>query len=260
MVSPAGTDSPAADSPAVLLVVLRRPEGEVVAEELHDERRVLVALLVERVELRDRVVEGLLGELARLRRLPLHLVQEDGVVEREAEADRVRWREARRRLRGFIVGARRTLSVVYLLLVLRELGEVAVVVGLHLEVEDAGLRAGRLRDEEVVEQSEDILADVVELLLDVGLVGGHVWRVIRMLLDLLRLDRANDAERSAARADDILVRDGQQVALLERQVRLRAFGRVLHEGDHLLVSLRLLGELGHVHFLFRFAHFCCSED
>ena len=42
-----------------LLVVLRGPEREVVAEQLHDEGGVLVALLVERVELRDGLVEGL---------------------------------------------------------------------------------------------------------------------------------------------------------------------------------------------------------
>ena len=35
------------------------PEGEVVPEELHDEGGVLVALLVERVQLRYGVVEGL---------------------------------------------------------------------------------------------------------------------------------------------------------------------------------------------------------
>ena len=38
---------------------VRGPEGEVVAQELHDERRVLVALLVQRVQLSDGVVEGL---------------------------------------------------------------------------------------------------------------------------------------------------------------------------------------------------------
>ena len=38
---------------------VRGPEREVVAQELHDERRVLVALLVQRVQLRDSVVEGL---------------------------------------------------------------------------------------------------------------------------------------------------------------------------------------------------------
>lgn len=35
------------------------PQGEVVPQELHDEGRVLVAVLVERVQLRDGVVEGL---------------------------------------------------------------------------------------------------------------------------------------------------------------------------------------------------------
>ena len=44
-----------------LLVVVRGPEREVVAEQLHDEGGVLVALLVERVELRDGLVEGLVG-------------------------------------------------------------------------------------------------------------------------------------------------------------------------------------------------------
>ena len=38
---------------------VRGPEREVVAQELHDERRVLVALLVQRVQLSDGVVEGL---------------------------------------------------------------------------------------------------------------------------------------------------------------------------------------------------------
>ena len=47
--------------PTPLLVVLRGPEREVVAEQLHDQGGVLVALLVERVELRDGVVEGLVG-------------------------------------------------------------------------------------------------------------------------------------------------------------------------------------------------------
>ena len=38
---------------------VRGPEREVVPEELHDERRVLVAILVQRVQLRDGVVERL---------------------------------------------------------------------------------------------------------------------------------------------------------------------------------------------------------
>ena len=82
-------------SSIALLFLIGGPQGEVVAQELHDEGRVLVRLLVEGVELGDRVVEGLLGEIARLVALLLHLVEEDRVVEREAEADRVRRRELR---------------------------------------------------------------------------------------------------------------------------------------------------------------------
>ena len=111
-----------------LLLIVRGPKGKVVTEQLHDESRVLVALLVERVELGDGVVEGLLGQLARGVRLLLHFVQEDGIVEREAEADRV----GRRKL-GCPIGRRlvrllRLVGLVSLLLGLGELGEVAEVV------------------------------------------------------------------------------------------------------------------------------------
>jgi len=48
----------------LILLIVRSPEGEVVAEQLHDEGRVLVRLLVERVELSNGVVEGLFREIA----------------------------------------------------------------------------------------------------------------------------------------------------------------------------------------------------
>lgn len=47
-----------------LVAVGRCPEGEVVAEELHDEGAVPVRLLRQRVELSDGVVERLLGKVA----------------------------------------------------------------------------------------------------------------------------------------------------------------------------------------------------
>ena len=54
----------------LLPLLVRRPERQVVAEQLHDERGVLVALLRQRVELTDSVVEGLLCQVARLGRFP----------------------------------------------------------------------------------------------------------------------------------------------------------------------------------------------
>jgi len=55
----------------------RGPEGEVVAEQLHDKRAVTVRLLGERVELGDGVVEGLLGQVAGAIRRVQNLVVED---------------------------------------------------------------------------------------------------------------------------------------------------------------------------------------
>ena len=64
-----------------------RPEGEVVPEELHDERRVLVALLGQRVQLCDGVVEGGLGEAARAVGRVQDLVVEHREVEGQAKPE-----------------------------------------------------------------------------------------------------------------------------------------------------------------------------
>ena len=53
---------------------VRGPEREVVAQELHDERRVLVALLVQRVQLSDGVVEGL-AKTTVPNRIPIRLFE-----------------------------------------------------------------------------------------------------------------------------------------------------------------------------------------
>ena len=71
----------------------RGPEGEVIAEELHDEGAVTVRLLGERVELGDGIVESLLGEVACTVWGVQDLVVEDGEVEGETKADWVSWGE-----------------------------------------------------------------------------------------------------------------------------------------------------------------------
>ena len=77
-------------------------------------------------------------------------------------------------------------------------GTSAALTGLHLLVEDD--RLGRalghgLADEVLLEEGEDVLADLVELLLDLALVVGDQLGVGRALLLLLGLNRADDAER-----------------------------------------------------------------
>merc|ERR1719149_542810 len=52
--------------------------------------------------------------------------------------------------------------------------------------------------------------------------------------------------RGAAGAHNVLVRNREQVALLEAQVLGRVLRHLLHVLNHLLVALGLLGELGHV--------------
>ena len=84
-------------------------------------------------------VARLLGEGARVRLLVLHLVHEDGVVEREAEADGVGGREAGGGVGGGGVGRLRAGGVLGLGGALGELGEVTEVVGLHLLVEDCAV-------------------------------------------------------------------------------------------------------------------------
>lgn len=77
------------DTLGALGTVGRGPEGEVVAQELHDEGAVAVALLGERVKLGNGVVKGLLGEVACAVGRVEDLVVEDGEVQGETKADRV---------------------------------------------------------------------------------------------------------------------------------------------------------------------------
>ena len=74
---------------------VRSPEGKVVTEQLHDEGRVLVALLRQRVELSNSVVERLLREVAGTVGAVENLVVEDGEVEGQTQADGVGRRELR---------------------------------------------------------------------------------------------------------------------------------------------------------------------
>ena len=110
---------------------ISRNAYEVVTEELHDEGRVLVALLAEGVELGNGVVEGSLGEVASLVGRVQDLVVEDREVQSESETDGVsRGEVSLGNLGGVLVSLERLVGGGLALVTEGELGEVTVVVTL----------------------------------------------------------------------------------------------------------------------------------
>jgi hypothetical protein len=88
-------------------------------------------------------------------------------VQSQAQTDGVCWREASRRdLDGGFVGDECLLPGVSAALVVGKLGEVSVVVALHLVIEDLALVGGGRGNQVLVEDVQDIAADVGQLLLD----------------------------------------------------------------------------------------------
>jgi len=72
-------------------IPVRSPEGQVVAQQLHDQSAVFVRLFGQGVELRNRVVERRLGQVAGAVGGVEDLEVKHREVEGEAEANGVRW-------------------------------------------------------------------------------------------------------------------------------------------------------------------------
>ena len=86
-------------------------------------------------------------------------------------------------------------------------------------VEDLGLARLGLGDEGLVEDVEDILADLLELGLDLlAVVADGANVLLRALGLLLLLDRGDDAPRGTSCSDDVLVGDGKEVALVNGEL------------------------------------------
>ena len=86
-------------------------------------------------------------------------------------------------------------------------------------VEDLGLASGSVRNEAVVENVEDILANSLELGLDlVAVVANSSDVLVGALGLLLLLNRGDDAPRGTSCSDDVLVGDGKEVALVNGEL------------------------------------------
>jgi len=246
---------------SVVLVVIRAlhvsgPEGEVIAEELHDEGGVLVRVLGEGVEVSDGVVKGLLGETAGAVGGSSDLVVKDREVEGEAETDGVSGSELLLSdFRGGLVGVEGSLAGFVALLAGEELSEVAVVVTLHLVVEDLGLAGGGAGDEVLVEEAEDVSTDVGELSLDLAAVLADSLAVgIVAALLLLLLNAAHNAPGGTTGTDNVLVGNAEKVALLNGKLGVELTDS-LHGRDHLVIALGLLSKLGKVDVVLTCGHF-----
>jgi hypothetical protein len=136
-------------------------------------------------------------------------------------------------VKSYLVGVVSGSGSVLALLTRGELGEVAVVVTLpicayqcrflsklleshaHLVVEDLGLARLGLGDQTLVEDVKHILADLLEFGLDLlAVVADGANMLVRALGLLLLLDGGDDSPRRTPRADDVLVCDGEEVALV----------------------------------------------
>jgi hypothetical protein len=89
----------------------------------------------------------------------------------------------------------------------------------HLVVENLGLARLGLGDEGLIEDVQDILANLLKLGLDLlAVVADGANVLLRALGLLLLLDRGDDAPRGTSCADNVLVGDGQEVALVNGEL------------------------------------------
>lgn len=147
------------------------PQGQVVSEQLHDSGRVAVLVLLQTVEVGDGIVESSLGEFASVVGGVEDLVIEHGIVEGKSKSDGMCGLECLSLVACDLVCLLCELDNILALVPREELAEVAEVVALHLHEEDLGLGVLRVGDEGVIEEAEHIVANVLQLLLNLGAVA-----------------------------------------------------------------------------------------
>merc|ERR1719235_2347905 len=235
-------------------LLVRCPQGQVVTQQLHDKCRVLVRVFGDIVQFCNGILECGSSHTACLCRVVEHFVVEHREVQGQTKTDGVR------HCKFFCSGHRIIICVLCLVrscsfFVARgELSNVAVVVALHLVVEDFGLSLLGCRNQRSIQQAQDGVADTLQLgfhfhaiLLAIVNVGSVALRL------LLLLDTRDDTPGCTAAAHSILVRHRQKIPLLHRHVSAR-HANCFHVVSHFIVSLSLLCKLCKVDTLVAIAH------
>lgn len=113
---------------------------------------------------------------------------------------------------------------------------------IHLVIEDFGLASLRVGDQALIEDVENILADLLELRLDLGAVIANDGNVLfRALALFLLFNRRDDAPRRTTGTDNILVGNAEKVTLVDGELAAQ-LGDLLHIAHHLIVALGLLAK------------------
>merc|ERR1712151_507065 len=150
-----------------LSFLVRCPQCQIVAEQLHNESRILVGVLGHVIELGDSILKRRAGHLASLVGIIQDLVLENGETECQSQAD---WMSDGEILFGdimsFLVCRPRALSRLAFCVAVREFSDISVVVGLHLLVEDLRLPVACFTDEIAIQEAEDSVTYLLELSFD----------------------------------------------------------------------------------------------
>merc|ERR1719221_504883 len=233
-----------------LLLPVGGPQGQIVTQQLHDQCGILVGILRDVVQLSDGIFKGCASHLASLIWIGQDLVLEDREVQRQAQANGMgHSKTLLSHLGCLLVCLAGTLCSSGLTVSVSEFSNVAIVVSFHFLVEDLGLVLRSLGDQVLVEQTQDRIADLLQLSLDLAAVLSSPRSVLIISLCLLLLlHTRDDAPSCTATAHGVLVGHGQQIALLHGQL-LASTADLLHVIRHLIIPLSLLGQLGEVHVL-----------
>merc|ERR1712025_967911 len=123
----------------ITTLLIRGPQSQIITQQLHDERGVLVRIFRHIVKLGNSVLEGSAGHLACLIWVAKNFIVEDREVEGQTQADGVGHCKLAGSTHCIIICPLGFVCSTTFLVTISEFSNVPVVVALHLMVEDLGL-------------------------------------------------------------------------------------------------------------------------
>jgi len=176
-----------------LNVIITGPEGQVIPQQLHNKGGVLVGVLRNVVQFLDLILKLSPLHLALVLVIVQDLVVEDGEVQSKTQTDgvgdlKVLGLDAHLQLILVLLAV----LVLVLYVVLGVFLHVPVVVTRHLVVEDLGFLLGLVANEVVLQELENLLADLRQFVLHFFLVLGLSLLSVRVALGVLLLLNGRD--------------------------------------------------------------------